>query len=57
MRKVLNGSLFRVLANFRVVLHVNNFPSAIKIWNNLPESVIQARNVEDFKRMIRIYYS
>ena len=47
----------------QVVAHVNVyiysfFPSAIKIWNNSPESVIQARNVEDFKRMIRIgYYS
>ena len=33
------------------------FPSAIKLWISLPESVIQARDVEEFKRLIRNYYT
>ena len=46
----------------QVAAHVNAylysfFPSAIKIWNSLPESVMQARNADDFKRMISTYYS
>ena len=31
-------------------------PSAIKLWNSLPESVIQARDVEEFRKLIRNYY-
>ena len=42
----------------QVVAHMNIylcsfFPSAIKLWSSLPESVIQARDVEEFKRLIR----
>ena len=47
---------------FQVAAHVNAylcsfFPSTIKLWNSLPESVIQARNVEEFKKLIQNYYS
>ena len=46
----------------QVAAHVNAylcsfFPSTIKLWNSLPESVIQARNVEEFKKLIQSYYS
>ena len=45
----------------QVAAHVNVylcsfFPSTIKLWNSLPELVIQARNVE-FKKLIQSYYS
>ena len=45
----------------QVAAHVNAylcsfFPSAIKLWNSLPETIVQAREVEEFKRLISDYY-
>ena len=46
----------------QVAAHVNAylysfFPSSIKIWNSLPELIVRARNLGEFKMMIRSYYS
>ena len=32
------------------------FPATIRIWNNLPASVIEARNIDDFKQRIVDYF-
>ena len=46
----------------QVAAHINAylysyFPSSIKIWNSLPEAVIQAPDVEEFKKLIKAHYN
>ena len=45
----------------QITAHINAyllsyFPSTLKIWTSLPEAVVEADSVEEFKKLIRKYY-
>ena len=47
---------FRQLPAHLSVYFNSFFPATTRIWNNLPASVIEARNIDDFKQGIVDYF-
>ena len=49
------GHSQEVSAHLTVYSH-SLFPATIKIWNSLPATVIEASNIDDFKKRIVDYF-